>query len=330
MPLSSTKCNLSFMMAMARILLISILFVASTRPVVSEDGEFTKPNIAVYEFQVRGDLGISDAGAIVAEWMIGALVATDRFTLMERVLLAHLIEEQEIQSSPLVDETKMASEMGRLYGVEAVVSGSVIQWDDTVSIVARLVDTNTGAIRNTAEISNGNRKNIRNEIDLLARKLAGLDPRTLPHESYRAKSVDTEMQLTVHPTRVTTGEEIAITAVVPPACMPTFINLSHSTKLTPIPLQYFQETDLGNGWRRYETSSASNSEYKIIVLDQDERGENKLGFVCEPTDGFQDKETKVTLLRDLRRNLLRGEMGGKLSLRLSEPISYMFSKYTID
>ncbi len=135
----------------------------------------TKPRVAVYQFKVRGDLGIPDAGDSIGEWMIGALAATGRFTLMERVLLQKVVEEIDFQSSPLAEST-MAAEAGRLYGVEAIVSGTVIKWGETISIVARLIDTNTGAIRSAAEIKTKNSENIPDQIDLLARKLVGTEP----------------------------------------------------------------------------------------------------------------------------------------------------------
>lgn len=142
--------------------------VAETKP--------TKPRVAVYQFKVRGDLGIPDAGDIIGEWMIGALAATGRFTLMERVLLQKVFEENELQSSHLADESSLAAEAGRLYGVEAIVSGTALKWGETISIVARLIDTNTGVIRSTAEIKTTNRNNIPDQIDLLARKLVGPEP----------------------------------------------------------------------------------------------------------------------------------------------------------
>lgn len=135
-----------------------------------------KPRVAVYQFKVRGDLGIPDAGDSIGEWMIGALAATGRFTLMERVLLQKVFEENELQSSHLADESTLAAEAGRLYGVEAIVSGTALKWGETISIVARLIDTNTGVIRSTAEIKTTNRNNIPDQIDLLARKLVGPEP----------------------------------------------------------------------------------------------------------------------------------------------------------
>ena len=131
-----------------------------------------KPRVAVLPFNVRGNLGIPDAGASIAEMLNGALAATGRYTLVERVLLQQLLEEQELQSSHLADEATLA-EAGRLHGVEAIVSGTVIQWGETITLVARMIDTNTGVIRTSAEIKTKNRDSIPEQIDLLARKLVG-------------------------------------------------------------------------------------------------------------------------------------------------------------
>ena len=146
-----------------------------------------KPRVAVLPFNVRGNLGIPDAGASIAEMLNGALAATGRYTLVERVLLQQLMEEQELQSSHLADEATLA-EAGRLHGVEAIVSGTVIQWGETITLVARMIDTNTGVIRTSAEIKTKNRDSIPEQIDLLARKLAGLVNSTRSSEE-EAKSL---------------------------------------------------------------------------------------------------------------------------------------------
>jgi len=134
--------------------------------------------VAVLPFNVRGHLGIADAGVSIAEMMSDALASTGRYTLIERVLLQQLLEEQELQSSHLTDEATLAAEAGRLQGVEAIVSGTVIQWGDTITIVARMIDSSTGVIRATAEIKTRNRDTIPEQINLLARKLLGPEPAT--------------------------------------------------------------------------------------------------------------------------------------------------------
>ena len=129
-----SKQNRSLIIFFISALLISIPFIVQAEIVTG------KMTVAVVEFQVKGDIGISDAGAIIAEWMISALVDTGKFILNERVLLAKVLEEQAFSASGLVDEETIAK-AGQLFGVEAIVTGSVLQWGNTTSVTARLIDT---------------------------------------------------------------------------------------------------------------------------------------------------------------------------------------------
>lgn len=130
-----------------------------------------KPRVAVFEFKVRGNLSHPDAGAIVSEWMNSSLAETQRFTLMERALLDQILEEQEFQSSYLSDDSTMV-EAGKLFGVEAIVSGTLSQWGRTISISARLIDTSTGVVRAAAQVTTQSEDDIPHQIGLLAWKLA--------------------------------------------------------------------------------------------------------------------------------------------------------------
>ncbi|WP_201246491.1 DUF4384 domain-containing protein [Halochromatium salexigens] len=160
-----------------------------------------KPRIAVLEFDVLGNLGIADAGSIIAEWMIRALQKTGQFRLMERVLLNKVLEEQELQSSYLVDQSSMAARAGEMYGVDAIVSGSVSDWAGTISISARLVDTNTSEIIETADVKTRRRDQIPDKISLLARQLAGPSaPKTV--SSAVPEPVDEPMHLSGNPARL--------------------------------------------------------------------------------------------------------------------------------
>ncbi len=131
------------------------------------------------EFEVKGDLGIQDAGAITAEWMISALAKTGHFELRERVLLAKVIEEQMFQSSGMVDEQTIAAKAGELYGVEAIVTGSVLKWGRIISVTARLIDTQTGTILKAADVKAEDVSEIPTRIDELALILSGQEIRSI-------------------------------------------------------------------------------------------------------------------------------------------------------
>ena len=131
-----------------------------------------KMNVAVMEFEVKGDLGEKDAGAIIAEWMINALHMSNEYDLRERVLMKKILEEQELGMTGLIDK-KTATKIGEIYGVRGIITGSVIKWGDVIYINARLIDTENGAILKANEVKATDINDIRNRIDELALIIVG-------------------------------------------------------------------------------------------------------------------------------------------------------------
>ena len=123
-------------------------------------------NIAVVEFHEKGSLGIEDAGEIVAGWMNGSLHNTGVFILYERVLLQDVLAQQDIGLTGVMDEST-TTEIGKLYGVEAIVTGTISKFANTFSIVARLIDTKTAKVIATADIKT-------KDIDAIAKATDGL------------------------------------------------------------------------------------------------------------------------------------------------------------
>lgn len=133
-----------------------------------------KMNVAVLEFDVKGDLGKEDAGAIVAEWMVNALHKSQAFNLRERVLLKKVLEEQELGMTGRMDGAT-ASKIGEIYGVEAIITGSVIKWGTIIYVTARLINTENGAILKASEVKTNDINDIRNKTDELASIIIGSD-----------------------------------------------------------------------------------------------------------------------------------------------------------
>lgn len=132
-----------------------------------------RTSVAVVEFNVMGDLGTEGGGAIVAEWLVSALGESKVFALRERVLLKKVLAEQQLTMAGLVDEGTAAAKIGKLYGLDAVISGSIFRWGSTITVSARLIDTSTGAIQRTAEIRSGAMDAVPDRIKELARVLTG-------------------------------------------------------------------------------------------------------------------------------------------------------------
>lgn len=149
-----------------------IIFGALGSALAEDAMQGPKMKVAVIEFQVKGDLGIQDAGSIIADWMITSLNETGVYALNERVLLTKVLEEQELSISGLVDvQTAVAA--GRLYGVEAIVTGSILKWGEVISVTARIVNTQNGEIIKAYDVKTKNENIIREKIQELAELLAG-------------------------------------------------------------------------------------------------------------------------------------------------------------
>jgi len=123
----------------------------------------------VIEFSLRGDLN-EQAGAIIADLMMSAIANTGRFTLKDRLPLsaaAKIAKTQELGSTGLLDP-KTAAELGRLYGVDAVITGGVSKLGDIITVTARLIDTETASLLGSGQIQDKDIDAIQIKINDLA------------------------------------------------------------------------------------------------------------------------------------------------------------------
>ncbi|MFC1501966.1 CsgG/HfaB family protein [bacterium] len=127
----------------------------------------TKYKSAVVEFSELGNLGIPDAGKIVSDWLSTSLNKTNVFDVYERISLQKLIDEQQFQISGLVDEKTMA-EIGKVHGVEAILTGNISKFGQLYSVNVKLID-----VQNAKVIDSSNRTTKKmDEIPTLIDKIA--------------------------------------------------------------------------------------------------------------------------------------------------------------
>ena len=88
-------------------------------------------------------------GRHIAEGLIAPLVSTGQFSVIERQLLDKIDEEQELSLSGKIDPDS-AMKLGRILGVDALVTGTVADFGKTCRINTRLISTQTGAILSAA------------------------------------------------------------------------------------------------------------------------------------------------------------------------------------
>lgn len=142
------------------------IWIISTREFLSSP----VMDVAIVEFVEIKGLDIPGAGKTVTEWMSSSLHRTKAFNLFERVLLEKVFDEQDLGLTGALDMTTVA-EIGKVYGVEAIVAGIISKFGDTYTIVVKLIDTETAKVLATADIKTPSIEALANEIDTLARKL---------------------------------------------------------------------------------------------------------------------------------------------------------------
>ena len=103
-----------------------------------------KTTIAVVEFADL-DGNVTNFGRFLSEELITRLYETQKFKVIERQLLNQVIKEQKLTLSGVVDPGS-AKQLGKVLGVDAIVSGSITDLTKTVRVNARLISTETGEI----------------------------------------------------------------------------------------------------------------------------------------------------------------------------------------
>jgi serine/threonine protein kinase/curli biogenesis system outer membrane secretion channel CsgG len=100
--------------------------------------------LAVLTFQERGD-GAKDYGPKVADLLFAKLAAKEGVYMVERNDLKKVLDELELGLSGAVKPGEEAR-VGRLTGAKLLLTGSIIQVDRKLTLVARLIGTETGRI----------------------------------------------------------------------------------------------------------------------------------------------------------------------------------------
>jgi len=150
------------------------------------DSERTK--IAVLDFTIQGKgHETEDMGEIVAEWLITALVKEGRFDVIERRLLKKILGEQELGATGVLDQDSV-SKLGKLLGVKAIISGSVIRFQNIIEVNARVIDVETASIITAESVKDTTIIGLRYLVRNMAEKLT-LEKEVIEKELHEEKRV---------------------------------------------------------------------------------------------------------------------------------------------
>ncbi|MEN9353009.1 MAG: Curli production assembly/transport component CsgG [Fibrobacterota bacterium] len=87
-----------------------------------------------------------DEADILTDALINELSKTGAFQMMERSQMEQILKEQGFQQSGSCDAGQCAMEMGRLLGIQKMLTGSVGRLGDTYVLSTRMVDVKSGTI----------------------------------------------------------------------------------------------------------------------------------------------------------------------------------------
>ena len=192
-------------------------------------------------------------------------------------------------------------------------------------------DNKSANLTVTAEAADGNSGVFTQSLSLQLLP-SGIDyvPENLGQQHQLSVSEDNEKSaqpfwglMSVLPERVSPGELLSISAEPPADCNPFFFDLASGGKLTPLPLNIFDITEIRAGFIRYDNNE--QSQYGITIQPEDERGAHRLGFVCQPQE--MTNEDIRSVFKELRSVLVNREAGEVEKSNLS--IIFNTSQYVV-
>jgi TolB-like protein len=116
-------------------------------------------------FQERGR-DAKDEGSKVTDLLFAQLAAEPSLVLVDRADIAKLLAEQEVSLSGLVNP-QQATKVGQLTGAKLLITGSVLQVDNTVYLIAKIIGTETSRV-----VGASVKGNVRDDLGTLVASLA--------------------------------------------------------------------------------------------------------------------------------------------------------------
>jgi tetratricopeptide (TPR) repeat protein len=127
-----------------------------------------RDRLSVASFELRGDIGIPQAGGFVADEILPFF--KPKFDLVERSQLSKIAEEMKLTEAELADDEPGRREIGDALKVRYLVVGSITPVGG-ITVQARIVEVATGLIVQTAEISAATPEELKKKLPDLAHVL---------------------------------------------------------------------------------------------------------------------------------------------------------------
>ncbi|MBC8427127.1 MAG: hypothetical protein H8E00_00565 [Deltaproteobacteria bacterium] len=158
-----------------------------------------KKTIAVADFtDLQGN--VTELGRFLAEEFSVALAgAGTRFEVVDRIHLKSIIREHNLSATGMIDP-KTARKLGKIAGVQALITGTVTPFGDNVRVTVKILDTETAKIIGASTANIAKTKAIE---ELLARGIETRSPYQQPASSQYRPPAGTNMTKKVGPLVIT-------------------------------------------------------------------------------------------------------------------------------
>ena len=158
-----------------------------------------KKTIAVADFtDLQGN--VTELGRFLAEEFSVALAgAGTRFEVVDRIHLKSIIREHNLSATGMIDP-KTARKLGKIAGVQALITGTVTPFGDNVRVTVKVLDTETAKIIGASTANIAKTKAIE---ELLARGIETRSPYQQPTSSQYRPPAGTNMSKKVGPFIIT-------------------------------------------------------------------------------------------------------------------------------
>ena len=110
--------------------------------------------------------------AVVADWLRGALVATDAFTVVEKKNMDKILAEQAFQQTGCTNE-ECAVKLGKVLNVRQIVVGSLGRYMGVNVLNIRVVDVETGGAVYADKAKGNTAEEMDAAIAAMASRMAG-------------------------------------------------------------------------------------------------------------------------------------------------------------
>ena len=163
--MKSKKCMLKTINIVAWLLIMASIFAT---PVLAD---FQRTKIAVLDFAMVGEkLEPEGIGTILSEYFITSIVKSGRFEVVERAMLQKIVAEQNLSTTGLVD-ANTASQLGKLLGVDVIITGSILKLRNSIDINARIISVQSGSIIAAEDIGADTDKDYQDLVKQLTAKI---------------------------------------------------------------------------------------------------------------------------------------------------------------